>query len=222
MSEQVAPAATLVIFGAMGDLASRLLITALVNLRRDGLIGDALTIIGVDRDPGSDEALRARLDQFQASDGEGEPAWTSLRGHCSYLEGDFTDRGTFSRLAEHFPNPDTNVCFYLATTPIFFGGIIEALGDAGLLSEAGGFRRLVVEKPFGHDLASAQALNRRILNVAHESQIYRIDHFLGKETVRNIMVTRFGNAFFEALWNNRHIDHIQITAAESLGVGRRR
>ena len=221
MSEQPAPAATLVIFGAMGDLASRLLITALVNLKCDGLIGDALTIIGVDRDSGSDEALRARLDQFQAADGEQEPEWTSLRGRCSYLEGDFTDKGTFSRLAEHLPAAETNVCFYLATTPMFFGGIIEALGSAGLLTEVGGFRRLVVEKPFGHDLASAQALNARILKVADESQIYRIDHFLGKETVRNIMVTRFGNAFFEALWNNRHIDHIQITAAESLGVGRR-
>ena len=221
MSERPAPAATLVIFGAMGDLASRLLITALINLTRDGLIGDALTIIGVDRDPGSDEALRARLDQFQSVDVEAEPAWNSLRGRCSYLEGDFTDKGTYARLAEHLPDAGTNVCFYLATTPTFFGGIIEALGYAGLLTEAGGFRRLVVEKPFGHDLASAQALNARILKVADESQIYRIDHFLGKETVRNIMVTRFGNAFFEALWNNRHIDHIQITAAESLGVGRR-
>ena len=219
MNEPVAPAATLVIFGAMGDLTSRLLVPALVNLTRDGLIGDTLAIIGIDRDLASDEALRAKLDRFH--DDPGEPSWTRVRARCTYLHGDFTDPATFARLAEHLPDAAANVCFYLATTPTFFGGIIDALAGVGLLAQAGGFRRIVVEKPFGHDLASAQALNARILKVADECQIYRIDHFLGKETVRNIMVTRFGNAVFESLWNNSHIDHVQITAAESLGVERR-
>lgn len=222
MNEPIAPAATLVIFGAMGDLTSRLLMPALVNLKRDGLINEALTIIGVDFGEGSDELLRQRLDEFSAGDdGKSDPAWTALRSQISFLRGDFTDKGTFTRLAERLTNVAANVCFYLATAPMFFGDIVEALASAELLHEAGGFRRIVVEKPFGHDLPSAQLLNARILKVAQETQIYRIDHFLGKETVRNIMVTRFGNAIFEALWNNRHIDHVQITAAESLGVGRR-
>jgi glucose-6-phosphate 1-dehydrogenase len=219
MSEPVAPPATLVIFGAMGDLASRLLLPALVNLVRGGLIDDGLTIIGIDHDPAPDEALRARLDRFQ--DDRNEPAWTGLRGRCRYLAGDFNDPATFTRLAGQVPDAAANVVFYLATSPTFFGEIIAALAGAGLLAEAGGFRRVVIEKPFGHDLATAEALNAAILKVADESQIYRIDHFLGKETVRNIMVTRFGNAMFESLWNNRHIDHVQITAAESLGVGHR-
>jgi glucose-6-phosphate 1-dehydrogenase len=219
MSEPVAPPMTLVIFGARGDLTSRLLIPALVNLTSGGLIGDGLTIIGVDRDPGSDADLRAKLEQFQQD--HSAPAWTQVRDRCRYLPGDFTDPATFARLAGLVPDAGANVCFYLATTPAFFGGIIDALAKVGLLNQAGGFRRIVVEKPFGHDFASAQALNARILKVADENQIYRIDHFLGKETVRNIMVTRFGNAVFEALWNNNHIDHVQITAAEAIGVGRR-
>jgi len=219
MNEPVAPPMVLVIFGAMGDLASRLLIPALVNLAGGGLVDEGLTIIGVDRDPGSDEDLQAKLGRFEDSDCE--PAWAALRTRCRYLVGDFTDNHTFARIAAQLPDANTNACFYLATSPPFFGGIVEGLAGAGLLTEAGGFRRLVIEKPFGHDLASAQALNARILKVAEESQVYRIDHFLGKETVRNIMVTRFGNAVFGALWSNQYIDHIQITAAESIGVGRR-
>jgi len=219
MNEAVAPPMTLVIFGAMGDLASRLLIPALVNLAGAGLTGDGLTIIGIDRDPGSDEDLRAKLARFV--DDDSKAAWTGLGARCRYVIGDFTDKDTFARIAEQLPDARTNACFYLATSPSFFGGIVEGLAGAGLLAEAGGFRRLVIEKPFGHDLASAQALNARILKVARESQVYRIDHFLGKETVRNIMVTRFGNTVFGALWSNQYIDHIQITAAESIGVGRR-
>ena len=222
MSEQTAPPATLVIFGAMGDLTSRLLIPALVNLTRDGLIREDLEIIGVDFGEGSDELLRGRLDEFAAGDdGKADPAWTSLRARSFYLKGDFTDKRTYAGLAERLASDAANVCFYLAVASNFFGDIVEALAGAGLLVEAGGFRRIVIEKPFGHDLSSARFLNARILTVADESQVYRIDHFLGKETVRDIMVTRFGNAIFEALWNNRHIDHVQITAAETVGVGRR-
>jgi glucose-6-phosphate 1-dehydrogenase len=132
------------------------------------------------------------------------------------MRGDFEDGGAFAKLAGRLSG---NVLFYLATAPRFFGPIIDQLGAAGLTREAeGAFRRVVIEKPFGDDLASARALNRRILKVLDERQIYRIDHFLGKETVRNIMVTRFGNGVFEPLWNRLHIDAVEITAAETVGV----
>ena len=138
MSGQAAPAATLVIFGAMGDLAGRLLIPALVNLRRDGLVGDGLTVIGVDFSEGSDAALRAKLGEFcGGDDGQEEPDWPPLRARCSYLRGDFTDKGTFARLAEQLPSPGESVCFYLATTPQFFGGIVMSwTPEAVVLNES--------------------------------------------------------------------------------------
>lgn len=209
-----APAATLVIFGAMGDLARRLLVPAIVNLARDGLIDDATHILGVSHHDGDDETLREALDDFV----EDKNGWAELRGRIAYLKGDFEDKATFAALAKRLKG---NAVFYLATAPGFFGPLVDALADAGLLDEAGGFRRLVIEKPFGSDLPSAQALNQRILARADEQQIYRIDHFLGKETVQNIMVARFGNALFEAVWNSRYIDHVQITAAETVTVGTR-
>jgi len=211
-----APAATLVIFGATGDLTRRLLVPALVNLAADGLLGE-LPIIGIGAREGDDAMLRDQLDAFVDTD---NAAWTKLRERISYLPGDFTHDEVFARLKAKLG--DGNAAFYLATAPEFFGGIVEHLGKAGLLEEReGGFRRVLIEKPFGHDLASARALNRRILAVADEAQIYRIDHFLGKETVQNIMVARFANAFLEAIWNSRHVDHVQITAAETVDVGSR-
>ena len=209
-----APPATIVVFGAMGDLARRLLVPALVNLARDGLLDDATTLLGVSHHDVDDEQLRGQLDGFV----EDDAAWQSLRGRIAYLKGDFTDAATFKAIAKRLHG---NALFYLATAPQFFGPIVDALGDAGLLDQADGFRRVVIEKPFGTDLASAQALNRRILARAGEDQIYRIDHFLGKETVQNIMVTRFGNTMLEAVWNNRYVDHVQITAAEAVTVGTR-
>jgi glucose-6-phosphate 1-dehydrogenase len=209
-----APAATLVIFGAMGDLAKRLLVPAIVNLARDGLIDDATTILGVSHHDGDDEMLRESLDDFI----EDKDGWSKLRGRVGYLKGDFEQAATFTALAERVKG---NAIFYLATAPNFFGPVVDALADAGLLDEGHGFRRVVIEKPFGSDLASAQALNVRLLAHAEEQQIYRIDHFLGKETVQNIMVARFGNALFEAVWNSRYIDHVQITAAETVTVGTR-
>ncbi|TPG52077.1 glucose-6-phosphate dehydrogenase [Sphingomonas glacialis] len=211
-----APRATLVIFGATGNLTARLLIPSILNLRTDGRLADDFRIIGIGRDPGGDDLLRHRLDATIAREGAG--AWCGLRDRVCYLSGDFTNDTVYETLAAHLTG---NVAFYLATAPEFFGEIADRLGDAGLLVEGNGYRRLIVEKPFGRDLASARDLNRRLLARANESQIYRIDHFLGKETVRNIMVTRFANVLLEAVWNNRFIDHVQITAAEKVSVGTR-
>jgi glucose-6-phosphate 1-dehydrogenase len=222
-SAEPAPPATLVIFGAMGDLAKRLLMPSIVNLARDGLVGDEMKIIGVSYHPGTDEDLRASLDDFiggsDKTDAQADDAtWQSLRERISYHVGDFEDAAAYASLAEKLSG---NAAFYLATAPQFFGTIVDKLADAGLLDEQDGFRRVLIEKPFGHDLDSARALNKQILARIPESQIYRIDHFLGKETVQNIMVTRFANAVLEAVWNNRYIDHIQITASETVAVGTR-
>ena len=226
----VAPAATLVIFGALGDLTRRLLVPAIVNLARAGLVGEDFHILGISHHDGSDDDLRDQLDDFIGkADGEGgargdkagagDPDWLKLRDRVSYLKGDFTDAATYAALKEKVTG---NAAFYLATAPNFFGPVIDALGNAGLLEEEdGAFRRVVIEKPFGHDLPSAQALDADILRHLDESQIYRIDHFLGKETVQNILVTRFANTMIEAVWNNRYIDHVQITAAETVTVGTR-
>ncbi|WP_340313626.1 glucose-6-phosphate dehydrogenase [Rhizorhabdus argentea] len=218
-----APATTLVIFGATGDLTRRLLMPSILNLRKDGLVGDDLTIIGVSHQEGDDEMLRGDLDAFIIGGETGakarrEPAWESLRARVSYLKGDFTQAPTYQSLAGQVTG---NALFYLATAPQFFGPIVDQLADEGLLDEAEGFRRVLIEKPFGRDLATARALNQLILARIPESQIYRIDHFLGKETVQNIMVARFANAMFEAIWNNRYIDHVQITAGETVTVGTR-
>lgn len=209
-----APVATFVIFGALGDLTRRLLVPALVNLAELNLIAPETKLLGVSYHDCDDEGLRSALDDFLKKGCD----WDRLRDQVHYVKGDFTDAKTFNALAEGLAG---NVVFYLATAPSFFGPIIESLGDAGLLDEAGGFRRIVVEKPFGTDLPSAQALNKRILARVSEAQVYRIDHFLGKETVQNIMVARFGNTLFESIWNNRYVDHVQITAAEAVTVGSR-
>ena len=211
-----APPATLVIFGATGDLTRRLLVPALVNLCGDGLIGDDLRIIGIGSRDGDDEMLRAGLDEFAPKD----ECWRGLRGRISYLQGDFTQEPVFAALKDRLG--DGNAAFYLATPAQFFGGIVERLAQAGLTEERDGrFRRVAIEKPFGHDLASARALNAQLLAVVSEQQIYRLDHFLGKETVQNILVARFANPWLEASWNRDRIDHVQITAAETVDVGTR-
>ncbi len=209
-----APPATFVIFGALGDLTRRLLVPAIVNLSGSGLLDKDTNILGVSHHDGDDAHLTDQIDDFI----ENDAAWQQVRGNVHYLKGDFEDPATFSALADRVAG---NAIFYLATAPGFFGSIVDRLGEAGLLREDEGFRRIVIEKPFGHDLASAQALDEQLLARAAESQIYRIDHFLGKETVQNIMVARFGNALFEAVWNSRYIDYVQITAAETVTVGSR-
>jgi len=207
----------LVIFGGTGDLARRLLMPAITHLCGDGLIADDLRIIGIGAREGTDEDLRASLDEF-APKGE---CWHTLRDNITFMQGDFTKPPLFADLKTKLGDAG-NIVFYLATPAQFFGPIIESLASAGLMQEkAGAFRRVAVEKPFGHDLASARALNKQILSVVEEAQVYRIDHFLGKETVQNIMVARFANPWLEAVWNNRYIDSIQITAAETVDVGTR-
>lgn len=212
-----APPATLVIFGGAGDLSRRLLTPALVNLTRDGLIGDDLAILVVSRGP--DEGIQQQLSQhLDLADKATKAAWAKRCKKIAYFQGEFDDPATYEGLAKQLSG---NVAFYFATAASFFAPVAQNLAKVGLLKETGGFRRVVVEKPFGHDLASARALNKVLLGVMEESQIFRIDHFLGKETVQNIMVARFGNAFLEAVWNARYIDHVEITAAETVDVGTR-
>ena len=231
-----APPATLTIFGAGGDLTKRLVVPALYNLVRAGKLPDDFAIIGVDHGDQTTEGwcqsltemmqaltrVGAREHQVEAID---EQAWSWLIRRMRYLRGDFTQPETYNQLGKLLMDPgrrqtDTaNALFYLAVAERFFGPVIEQLGRAGLTRQSErAWRRVIVEKPFGHDLASAEGLNAQILKVLSEDQIYRIDHFLGKETVQNILVLRFANGIFEPLWNRDHIDHVQITAAETVGV----
>ena len=226
-----APPSTLVIFGAGGDLAARLLLPAIYNLSCAGLLDDEFHVIGVDRLDLDDEALRARyedsLARFVAERrGKGHEValdpqrWQHLRDRISYLRGDFDDPALFEQLGSR--TAGANVVFYLAVASRFFAPLVERLAAAGLLAEEEQrFRRVIIEKPFGSDLMSARALNARLLKVLDEQQIYRIDHYLGKETVQNIMALRFSNGIFEPLWSRQNIDHIQITAAETVGVEKR-
>jgi glucose-6-phosphate 1-dehydrogenase len=218
------PSCTIVIFGAGGDLTKRLLIPALANLQARDLLPDKYMILGFNRGEMSDDAFR---DEVLSGPQSGESASASraaLRPHLRYMSGNFDSDDDFSRLGAKLKDLEketgtASVLFYLATSPRFFGSVIEKLGHAGLLKESEKwFRRVVVEKPFGEDLPSARALNAQILGVAQEQQIYRIDHFLGKETVQNIMALRFANAIFEPIWNRHHIESVQITAAETVGL----
>jgi glucose-6-phosphate 1-dehydrogenase len=218
----------LVIFGAAGDLTKRLLIPALRNLRRAGLLAKEFAVIGVSRRETDNETFRRDLGLCvrEASDGDtadGDVNWLSERLY--HLQGEFNDPAAYENLAKLLTVTDEahhtrgNYLFYLATPAQVFAAIVQRLGDAGLGREKEGYwRRVIIEKPFGVDLPSAQALDRDILSVLAESQVYRIDHYLGKETVQNILVFRFANGIFEPLWNRNHIDHVQITVAESLDV----
>ncbi|HEV2365690.1 MAG TPA: glucose-6-phosphate dehydrogenase [Caulobacteraceae bacterium] len=227
-----APASTLVIFGAGGDLTKRLLVPALYNLSHAHRLPDDFRAIGVDHSSGDDAGFRKDLGSFLhslASDptsefGKGKidpKAWDWLAQRLSYQVADFNDQGSFRALAKRLEGAK-GIVFYLAVSPQFFAPVVEQLAKAGLTRQSEDApRRVVVEKPFGYDLKSAQALNARLLAVLQEDQIYRIDHFLGKETVRNIMVARFGNGVLEPLWSRLHIDSVQITAAETIGVEER-
>jgi glucose-6-phosphate 1-dehydrogenase len=225
MDAAPSPPVTLVIFGATGDLTRRLLVPAIINLTQSGLTGDDLRILGIGIEPGDDAMLVGRLDDFLKTldDGGAHAAsdgWKRLRQRISYTSGDFTKDEIYLDIKARLAN--SNAAFYLAVPPQFFGTIVEKLSEHGLMSESETcFRRIAIEKPFGTDLASAKALNARILAKVAESQVYRLDHFLGKETVQNILTTRFANMMIEALWNNNYIDHVQITAAETVDVGSR-
>ncbi len=228
----------MVIFGAGGDLTKRLLVPALYNLAHTGLLPDGFGLIGVDlADLTTDtwrDSLRSMLDSFAGKaasesriDAVEDGIWQRLTGKLQYVKGDLNDDDLYTQLDQRLGNQ--NCLFYLAIGDRFFGPVTTHLGKAGMLEEHWDqdgkkperWRHLVIEKPFGHDEASARELNAIILRCAREHQIFRIDHFLGKETVQNIMALRFANGIFEPLWNRDRIDHVQITVAETVGVERR-
>ena len=216
----------LVIFGATGDLTGRKLIPALFTLAARGCLAPDFRILGIGRRAMSDTAFRAQQRASVSRSAEvhtfSEDAWGDFASRLDYLDGDFTDPRTYRTLADRLAGlPTTNRLFYLATAPSATPAIIRALAAVGLQREEAGFSRIVIEKPFGHDLESAQALNRLVGEVFAERQVYRIDHYLGKETVQNVLFFRFGNALFESVWNRNHVDHVEITAAEPVGVGHR-
>ncbi len=219
-----------VIFGVTGDLAHRLVIPALYNLAANDLLPDSFCIVGIARKAMSSEELSASLmkglHQFATRKVDDAIA-RRLLACVTCIEADPNDPPSFDAMREQLDKLESirktggNRLFYLATPPSGFLPISKELGRTGMLTDNGSWRRLVVEKPFGTDLASAKALNRELLDLVDEHQIYRIDHYLGKETVQNILVLRFANGMFEPIWNRNHIDHIQITVDERLGVGHR-
>jgi glucose-6-phosphate 1-dehydrogenase len=218
--------AAIVIFGATGDLTRRKLLPALANLRGTGLLPERVAVIGVGRRPLDDAAFLAETDAALERFGDGplRAAWSSLREQVRYVAGELHDPETYRRLgaaledAARTDGTNGNALFYLAVPPGTFGEVVERLGEAGLTREQDGWRRVVVEKPFGRDLESARALDATVRRALHERQIFRIDHYLGKETVQNILVFRFANGIFEPIWNRRYVDHVQLTVAEELGV----
>jgi glucose-6-phosphate 1-dehydrogenase len=220
---------SIVIFGASGDLTSRKLIPALYsNFRKNHLPGNT-SIVGLSRTAWTDEAFRDEmgnaLKEFAAAEYE-EQSWRTFAANLFYQPADIENPESYQALSKRIDglgDPRRNCLYYLATAPRFFPIAISFLGAAGLVreTEQSGSRRIIIEKPFGRDLQSAMELNRQLRSVAEERQIYRIDHYLGKETVQNLLVFRFGNAIFEPLWNRHYIDHVQITVAETVGVEHR-
>jgi len=219
---------TFVIFGASGDLTRRKLVPALYQLHRKGRLPKQTRIVGFARSLFSHQQWRQGLaDSVQEFVGESfeQSVWDEFSQRLFYNAGDINNKQDFDQLAVFLKEiekeaRDTRV-YYLATAPRFYETAVRHLGEAGLANEAEGPRQVIVEKPFGTDLASAQYLNAAIATVFEERQIYRIDHYLGKETVQNLMVLRFANTIFEPIWNRNYIDHVQITVAESVDVGDR-
>jgi glucose-6-phosphate 1-dehydrogenase len=237
-----APPCAMVIFGTSGDLTRRLLMPAIYNLAKAGRLSENFALIGVDRskrtmkqfhDDLGDGIRKFVSDTAGDSEGGGgetfdEKAWDFLTQRTNLIDGDVTQPLTYKKIADDLDrvakkhHTGGNAIFYLAVASALFGPIVENLAGAGLMKEKNGYwRRVIIEKPFGTDLPSAKALNAQILKVVSEPQVYRMDHFLGKETVQNIMALRFANSIFEPLWNRDHIDHVQITVAETVGVERR-
>ncbi|RIK85854.1 MAG: glucose-6-phosphate dehydrogenase [Planctomycetota bacterium] len=219
--------ATFIIFGASGDLTSRKLIPALYRLYHKKRLREGLRVVGFSRSPFTHESWREELAASTAAYvGEAfEPSvWNQFAASLFYHPGDIGDASAFDRLREFLEQIETAPAprvYYLATAPKFYEPAVEHLARAGLAEETAAPRRVVVEKPFGVDLASARRLNRAIHRAFEERQVYRIDHYLGKETVQNLFVLRFANAIFEPIWNRNYIDHVQITVAEEVGVGKR-
>ena len=225
-AERRAPPCVLVVFGASGDLTSRKLMPALEQLAENRQLPSAFSVVGIARTEMDDDEFRNRM---REAAGDPSPAWDSLLKGFRYIAGDYDHPDTFGALKQVLEEIDNergtagNRVYYLATVPGVFAKVAGALGEHGLAKPEtdDSFVRIVVEKPFGHDLESAEQLDRDLHNVFDESQIYRIDHYLGKETVQNVLALRFANAIFEPIWNRRYVDHVQITVAESVGVGHR-
>jgi glucose-6-phosphate 1-dehydrogenase len=233
-----APPCAIVIFGATGDLTHRLLMPALYNLSRWKLLPEKLAILGIGRTEIDSKGLREDLTktiegfvsdktaEFSA-DKIDQDAWSRVVDTIEYIDGDIGDPALYDEIKAEIDKfsrsgVGCNVLFYLAVAAKFFGPVVVNLAKVGLMKEKDSYwRRVIIEKPFGHDYRSAVALNKQILEVVSESQVFRIDHFLGKETVQNIMALRFGNGFFEPIWNRDHIDHVQITVSETVGVEKR-
>jgi len=220
----------IVIFGAGGDLARRKLVPALYNLFVEKWLPDCFTVIGLDRRPMTSDdwrkSLREGVDAFSRRGKADDAAWNAFAPALEYQQADFSDPASFAALAARLDAKDKQCgvkgsrIFYLAVPPALFGPVAGRLGKAKLARDRKR-SRIVIEKPFGSDLESAQELNRSLTAVFEESQIYRIDHYLGKETVQNILAFRFANSLFEPIWNRRYIDHVQITVAEEIGVEHR-
>jgi glucose-6-phosphate 1-dehydrogenase len=221
---------TLVIFGGTGDLAQRKLLPAIYNLAHEGALPEGFNLIGVSRSDLSDDEYRAMARESIKAHSRREPdeqVLDKLLERVRYVPGTFDVDSVFERLKEELAQFDEeagiafNRIFYLSTAPNFFALIVKKLGEHKLNKHPGADVRVVIEKPFGTRLAEALDLNREVLSVLHESQVFRIDHYLGKETVQNMLAFRFANGMFEPIWNRNFIDYVQITAAEDLGIGRR-
>lgn len=220
----------MVIFGANGDLTRRMLIPALYRLAFEGRLARGFSVVGISRTPMTDEQFRDKMREavrkYLNDSPFDEALWAEFAQGLFYMDGDIFDAAMYDRLKVRIEELDRtrqtqgNVLFYLSTQPSQYGPVAKALGASGLsrAEREGAWRRIIVEKPFGHDLASAGELNGDLQGVFAESDIYRIDHYLGKETVQNVLAFRFGNGIFEPLWNRRYVDHVQITAAERIGV----
>jgi glucose-6-phosphate 1-dehydrogenase len=225
--ERKMPECAVVIFGANGDLTKRKLLPALYRLAYERRLSPNFAVIGISRTPMSNEQFRDKMresvKEFKENSEFDDTVWESFAQSLFYMAGDVSDPSCFTNLAKCVEEIEAqrktggNVLFYLSTQPSQYAETAQGLGRAGL-AKGNGWRRLVVEKPFGHDLGSAKQLSRDLHEHFNEEDVYRIDHYLGKETVQNILAFRFGNGIFEPLWNRRYINHVQITAAESIGV----
>jgi glucose-6-phosphate 1-dehydrogenase len=219
----------MVIFGAAGDLTRRKLVPALYNLAKANLLSPSFAVVGIAHTKMTTDDFRERLSNGikEYADGDLDPKlWQWFVERMYYVAAEFDDKQMYAQLGQLLDKIDVehsthgNFFFYLATSPEFFGPIVEQLAATGLMDEKSGqrWRRVIIEKPFGHDLESAKTLNKQLLQVASETQIYRIDHYLGKETVQNILAFRFANGIFEPIWNRRYIDHVQVSVAETVGM----
>jgi glucose-6-phosphate 1-dehydrogenase len=220
----------IVMFGASGDLAKRKLLPALYDLEVHSCLAPRFKLVGFARTEMNDEQFRKEAGEFLPKEASGSvDKLNDFMQHVHYFRGNYDDPASYEALAKRLAELDRsgelggNRLFYLATPPDIYPKVVEQLGRAGLAKPAtsGSWSRIIIEKPFGHDGASARDLNRKVLGVFEESQVYRIDHYLGKETVQNLLVFRFGNGIFEPLWNRNYVDYVQITAAEKLGVEQR-